>query len=75
MVGRPMIFMDAPGYKAGGYHTKKEFLDIVHYQHRDRIYYRMRGDPPGVPPGRLRKDDIAGWMDLVGAVYKKKPAK
>ena len=66
--------MDAPGYKAGGYHTKKEFLDIVRYQDGDRVYYRMRGDPPGVPPGRLRKDDLTDWMDLVGAIYKKKPA-
>ena len=58
MVGRPI--MDAPGYKVSGYHTKKEFLDIVRHQHRDRVYYRMRGDPPG----RLRKDDIAGWTWL-----------
>jgi len=33
------------------------------------IYRRRHGDLPGVPVGRLRKEDIEGWMELLGATW------
>ena len=71
MTGRPQIYIKAPGYKITGYHTKGEFLDIVQYQPMAKVWRRFKGDPPGVPAGKLKKDDIKGWMTLVGAVYKR----
>lgn len=48
-------------------HTKKQFLRLIRnsYEFMDIIYRRRRGEPVG----RLRKDDIEGWMEFLGATW------
>ena len=65
---RPKIRWTGRGSDAGGLHTKKRFLELVHNQYREHIYWRMRGDTC-VPPGQIRKNDIDGWMQLVHATW------
>jgi hypothetical protein len=65
---KKLIFIDAPGYKM--YSTKEEFLRDVHALNMEKMYLRRKGDPPGVPKGKIRMDDLKGWMKLVGAVLK-----
>jgi hypothetical protein len=63
----PKIYIKAPGFRIDGLHTKTEFLRIVQNEFSDRLYRRMKGDPPGVPIGKIKKDDLKSWMKLVGA--------
>lgn len=51
-----------------GVHTKKEFLNIVHKEYSDNIYWRLRGDQ-AIPDGKIKKNDINGWMNLVDAKW------
>jgi hypothetical protein len=54
------------GSDPGGLHTKKRFLELMRTIYSDHVYWRMRGDTH-VPPGKIKKNDIDGWMRLVGA--------
>ena len=49
-----------------GLHTKKDFLERVHREYHDRMYLRMRGDRE-IPHGMIKRNDLEGWMALVGA--------
>jgi hypothetical protein len=65
---KKLIFMDAPGYKM--YSTKEEFLQNVRDLNMEKMYLRRKGDPRGVPKGKIRMNDLKGWMKLAGAVWK-----
>jgi hypothetical protein len=62
----PKIYWTGPGSKIDGLHTKKEFIDIMSKSYFDHVYRRMRGDT-GVPPGKIKRNDIDGWMAFVNA--------
>jgi len=63
------IFWTGIGSKEDGFHTKEEFLKIMRNQYPEVVYWRFKGDPPGIPEGKLKKDDINGWMHFAGANY------
>jgi len=43
-------------------------LEIMYLEFPEVVYRRMRGDK-GVPPGKLKKGDLAGWMAVAGAKF------
>ena len=49
-----------------GLYTKKQFLALMLENHRDHLYLRMKGDT-FVPPGKIKRNDLYGWMTLVNA--------
>jgi hypothetical protein len=49
-------------------YTKEDFLRIMRNENPDIVYWRMKGDV-GVPQGKLKKDDIDGWIALAGATW------
>lgn len=51
-----------------GTFTKKDFLALALREMPEHIYWRMRGDT-AVPPGKLKKTDLAGWMALTGSSF------
>jgi len=64
----PKVYWTGPGSKIGGLHTKKEFLDLMLKTYPEHIYRRMRGDRV-IPPGKIAKGDINGWMAFVNATW------
>ena len=62
------IYWTGWGSKTNGLHTKEEFLNIVHVQFIDHYYGRQKGDR-FIPDGKIKGDDIEGWMELVGATW------
>jgi hypothetical protein len=52
----------------GNVYSKNEFLRIMHQQHADKIYWRMKGDKI-IPPGKIKKADLEGWMTFSGAHF------
>jgi len=65
------IYLERDGFRMDNIHTKKQFLRLIRnsYEFMNIIYRRRHGDLPGVPVGRLRKEDIEGWMELLGATW------
>ena len=61
------IYLERDGFRMDNIHTKKQFLRLIRnsYEFMDIIYRRRRGEPVG----RLRKDDIEGWMEFLGATW------
>ena len=62
------IYWIGVGSKTSGLHTKKEFLRIMSRQYPDHNYRRIRGER-FIPPGKIKRNDIDGWLALTGAVY------
>ena len=62
------IYWTGPGSRIDGIHTKKEFIRIVLNEYPDHVYWRRRGDTE-VPPGKIKKTDITGWMQFVNATW------
>ena len=52
----------------GNVYSKNEFLRVMHQQHADKIYWRMKGDKI-IPPGKIKKADLEGWMTFSGAHF------
>jgi hypothetical protein len=68
----PKIYCDRHGFRMDCLHTKAQFLRIVWFSDEfwEIRYWRRNGDPPGyVPPGKLRKNDLDGWMLHTGAYW------
>ena len=62
------IYWIGLGSKTNGLHTKKEFMNIMRKQYPDHLYFRRIGDR-AIPEGKIKKDDIQGWMDFANARY------
>jgi len=64
------IYCDQPSFRIDCLHTKKQFLRIIGNddQFFDIIYRRQKGDI-AIPVGKIRRDDLASWMELLGAYY------
>jgi hypothetical protein len=64
------IYCDLPSFRTDCLHTKKQFLRIIRCddQFFDIIYHRQRGDI-AIPAGKIRHNDVATWMELLGAYY------
>jgi hypothetical protein len=62
------IWWNGRGSRMDMTHTKNEFLKIMRKEFPDVVYWRMKGDV-GVIPGKIKKDDLAGWMTYTGAHY------
>jgi hypothetical protein len=62
----PKIYWTGPGSKRDGLHTKKEFIDLMPKSYPEHVYRRMRGDTD-IPPGKIKRNDIDGWMAFVNA--------
>jgi len=70
MPRHPKIQYTGVGSHISGLHTKTEFLRIMRNQFPDKIHHRFLGDAAGfVAPGKIKKDDIAGWMKFANAKY------
>jgi hypothetical protein len=52
----------------GVLYTKKVFLTTMHRENPDVVYWRMKGDTQ-VRPGKIKKDDLEGWMQFSGAHF------
>jgi hypothetical protein len=52
----------------GRLYTKPNFLKTMHREFAESVYWRMKGDKL-IPPGKIKKDDLAGWMELAGAHF------
>lgn len=48
-------------------HTKAEFLSIMTGQFPEKLYVRRKGDPKGIPVGKIRMNDVQGWMEFADA--------
>jgi hypothetical protein len=35
----------------------------------DRIYLRRKGDPKGVPVGKIKMRDLPSWMQFANAIW------
>ena len=64
----PKIRWTGPGSDPVGLHTKKRFLELVHTNYPEHVYWRMRGDTH-IPPGKIKKGDIEGWMVITNATW------
>ena len=53
----------------GSIYTKKAFLQHARNAISEHLYHRRRGDPPGVPPGMVKKNDVEGWIRVLGAQW------
>jgi hypothetical protein len=62
----PKIYWTGMGSKSNGLHTKAEFLHIMRNQHAEVVYWRRRGEL-GIPEGKIRHNDLAGWIQFSGA--------
>jgi hypothetical protein len=62
----PQIYWLGPGSNPDGLHSKKAFLKIMHNTYPEVVYWRCRGDV-GVPAGKLKKNNITGWINFAGA--------
>ena len=51
----------------GHIYTKTQFLRDARSAISEHLYWRQRGDPPGVPPGKVKRNDMEGWMRILGA--------
>lgn len=56
-------------YWEGRIYLKKQFLQEARDSISEHLYYRRRGDPPGIPPGKVKKYDVTGWMRVLGAQW------
>ena len=48
--------------------SKKNFLALVLQEMPHTIYWRMRGDT-AIPPSKIKKSDLAGWMALTHSSF------
>jgi len=62
----PKIYWIGMGSKSDGLHTKAEFLRIMENQYPDVVYWRRKGDV-GIPHGKIRRNDLASWIQFSGA--------
>ena len=71
----PRIYVDLPGFRADCIHTKVEFMRIIQRNPELMIqgrpvweitYRRRRGDRT-IPYGKLKRNDVNGWMALLDA--------
>ena len=49
-------------------YTKAAFLRIMYNTFPEVIYWRMKGDKI-IPPNKIKKADIEGWIAFTGARY------
>jgi hypothetical protein len=68
------IYYNGIGCKDGFLHTNIEFLRIMNVNFPHKVYVRRNGDPKGCPIGKLRINDIEGWMSFANA-YRTKTKK
>ena len=47
-------------------YSKAAFLVAIHREYPEVIYWRMKGDKI-IPPNKIKKADIEGWMLFAGA--------
>lgn len=52
----------------GVIYSKTVFLDMIHRAYPDTVYWRMKGDRV-IPPGKIKKTDLEGWMAFSGAHF------
>lgn len=52
----------------GVLYAKNDFLTTMHRENPEVVYWRMKGDT-AVPPGKLKKTDLRGWMEFSGAHF------
>ena len=55
------------GSRADFIHTKAEFINVMTGQFPENVWVRRKGDPPGVPQGKYKTNDVAGWMEFGNA--------
>jgi len=62
------IYWTGIGAKQTGLHTKTEFLNIMYREYNECLYRRRKGDKE-IPPGKIKRSDIRGWMEFANAIY------
>ena len=68
-----MIYYTGSGSRTSGIHTQKEFLQIMRYQYTDMVAWKIKGIP--LDPEKIKKNDLARWMEFSGATFIKRPSK
>ena len=51
-----------------GMFTQKKFKELMLHTYPEHVYWRMRGDTV-IPPGKIKRNDIDGWMAFTGATW------
>ena len=62
-----MIYYTGPGCRCDFLHSKQDFLNTVTAQFPETVYLRRKGDPKGIPPGKIKSGDLPGWMIFTNA--------
>jgi hypothetical protein len=56
-------------YYNGAKYTQKEFLEIMRYEYPDMVAWKFKGIP--LDPQRIKKNDLAKWVEFSGATFVK----
>ena len=63
------IYYTGQGCRRDNLHSKTEFLNIMWGEFPDKMYLRRKGDPKGIPDGKIKMRDLHGWMQFTTAIW------
>jgi hypothetical protein len=61
------IYYTGIGCRADFIHTKEQFINVMTGQFPEHVWVRRKGDPPGIPQGKYKTNDVTGWMEFGNA--------